>query len=290
MDDIAFLLKSFRGDYVYYKHLIETYTKYNSDHIPLYVVVPKEDLDLFKVDYKDINVLSENELLKQDKYLYNRKISMGYINQQIIKLSFWEMGLCKNYFCIDSDCYFIKFFHKSDFLKKEDEPYTIVYDDRELMTAPYYYAMYGKNRDRYNRIIKSELEFEEEVNLFSCHGFGILSSKVLRSLKYDFLDAKNLSYRDIIMKAPVEFTWYNYFLQKSNVIRIYPASPLIKAYHTEKQMNEELKRGVTESSLRRYYIGVVINSNFGKTSGYCSLDDVGDLEKETMLRWRKIFK
>ena len=37
-------------------------------------------------------------------------IRPGYINQEIVKLAFWEKGLCENYFCMDSDGVFIRNF------------------------------------------------------------------------------------------------------------------------------------------------------------------------------------
>ncbi len=35
-------------------------------------------------------------------------IRPGYINQEIVKLAFWELGLTENYFCVDSDAVFVR--------------------------------------------------------------------------------------------------------------------------------------------------------------------------------------
>lgn len=274
MKDLVFMLKTYKGDYIYYRQLVETFLKFNADKIPLYVVVPKEDMELFYINNECIYIICEEDIPGVQKNQVGTKYPLGYLNQEIIKLAFWELGLCKNYFCIDADCYFIRYFHKKDFLYKNAEPYTVFYDDTELMAAPYYYNAYGKSREIYNRIIRDELGGDDGQKFFSCHGFAVISSIVMRDMKMHFLEVKGLCYADLINKAPLEFTWYNYYLQKSKIINIYPVSPLMKTYHTQKQLEEEKLRGVRECDLRRYYIGIVLNSNFGREKGFFSYEDM----------------
>ena len=269
VEDIVFLLKSYRKDIEYYHKLVDSFIRFNADNIKMYVVVPEDDCELFKVDDDNIHILNEKTLIGSDNYVSKTCFSKGYIDQQIIKLSFWELGLCENYFCIDTDSTFIKYFHKADFINALGVPYTIFYDDCELMTDPKYYAEYGKARMRYNTIIRDYLDIADDDYLFSCHGFAIISSRVMQSFKEKVLEVRKVTYRDLLEKAPIEFTWYNYWLQKSRVIAIYPKSPLFKTYHTKKQFLIDVDKGVTKKELLRYYLGIVINSNFGRgNDGY----------------------
>lgn len=274
MDDLVFMLKTYKEDYAYYKRLIDTFLKYNVDHIRLYVVVPEKDMQLFQVAEEEIIVIKEESLpVAYFKKKYNG-FAQGYLNQQIVKLSFWELGLCENYFCIDVDCYFIKNFYRKDFIYRGDTPYTIFYDDRELLAKPFYYKVTGKNREKYNRIIANELQVDKE-GLKSCHGFAILSSRVLENFKTEFLDKKGWDYRNIIAKAPLEFTWYNYWLLKNRKINVYGIAPLMKCYHTKEQLLSDIRDNVSVNDIKRYYIGIVVNSRFGKDLKLYRYEDAG---------------
>ena len=89
MDDLVFMLKTYKEDYAYYKRLIDTFLKYNVDHIRLYVVVPEKDMQLFQVAEEEIIVIKEESLpVAYFKKKYNG-FAQGYLNQQIVKLSFW---------------------------------------------------------------------------------------------------------------------------------------------------------------------------------------------------------
>ena len=61
MDSIAFLLKTYREDYCYYRELISSFQRYNADSIRLYVVVPKDDAGLFENDDPLITTIYESK-------------------------------------------------------------------------------------------------------------------------------------------------------------------------------------------------------------------------------------
>lgn len=289
MEKIAFLLKTYKDDHIYYKRLVETFFKYNVDHIKLYVVVPQKDIHLFRMEDPLIEVIGEENLPVNYFQKKCNGFSPGYLNQQIVKLAFWELGLCENYFCIDADCYFIKNFYVSDFIYQDNIPYSIFWDDRELMEKPYYYEGYGKARERYNRIICNELQADKRL-MKSCHGCAIFSRHVLESFKNEFLSKKGWDYRDIIAKAPLEFTWYNYWLLKSHTIEIYEKVPLVKYYHTTKQLLTDICHNVSIWNLRKYYIGVIVQSNFGKSSGIYDYEEACNNKKWLMITLAKEIK
>ena len=51
-------------------------------------------------------------------------LSAGYINQEIVKLCFWETGLADNYLCLDSDAEFVRDFHVVRLHGRCDRPRT----------------------------------------------------------------------------------------------------------------------------------------------------------------------
>lgn len=274
-DKLVFLLPSYIGDIKYVDRLVDSYIKYNVDNIPLYIIVPECDLESFiKYRIDNIKVLTEEsisgEYLVHDNSIHG--IRPGYINQEIIKLSFWEQRLCENYFCLDSDGEFIRNFYISDFMYDDATPYTILVEDNELVVEPEYYKKYWVEREKLIRLIQKEVGLID-TRVLTCHGFAILSCKVLESLKYGFLIPKKIEYKDALNISPYEFSWYNMWLQKTKTIPIKLKEPIFKYFHHKHHHLEYLKKGITLNDISRGYIGVVINSNYSREYGVVSYED-----------------
>lgn len=265
MYNFAFLLKTYERDFLYARRLLNSFEKYNRDKIHCYVVVPEESekklIDsLDETTKKNLSFIIEEEFDGLVKESING-INEGYINQEIIKLSFWEKGLCKNYCCLDSDAEFIRDFYIDDFMYDDDIPYTVLIEDKDLKADPYYYHSFWKDREKALQKIQQELEYKPR-KLLTCHGFQNFSSVVLNDFKNNFMEIKGFSYVDIMKISPYEFTWYNIWLQKSKVIEIYPCEPIFKTFHMKHQLSNSWASGVTIDDIARSYVGIVINSNY----------------------------
>ena len=272
MHTFAMLLKSFADDFDYAQRLIASFRKFNADGVHLYCVVPAADLTRFAVlGGPDLTVLSESEL---GQYLVDRPVHgmrAGYINQEIVKLAFWELELTANYFCVDSDAEFIRPFYRSDFMADEHTPYTVLVEDNELKVEPRYYREYWQQREIELRRIQELVGLDSKV-VRTCHGHQIFSAKVLKSFKSDFLAPRGWAYADALEAAPYEFTWYNMWLQKNRTIEIHQREPLVKVFHNESQHLEYVMRGVTTADIARGYLAVVVNSNYSRDLGLISTD------------------
>lgn len=277
MHKLAILVVTYIKDLEYVERLIKSYKNYNADKIPLYLVVPESDLKAFeKFADDDIEILTLESIsndLVHDRSVFGFR--PGYVNQQIIKLAFWEKGLCENYFCMDSDGEFIRNFFISDFMYDDDTPFTILVEDNELAVEPEYYRDYWREREKLIRLIQQEVGLVDK-RMLTCHGFAILSSKVLESLHDNYLLPNNLTYRDLLSKAPYEFSWYNMWLQKDKTIPIEFREHIVKYFHHKNHHLEYLQRGVTLQDIARGYIGIVINSNFSRKYGVVSYES-GDM-------------
>ena len=277
MNKIAILVKTYIGDINYVKRLIPSFNKFNVDNIPLYIIVPKADLSSFKRFIgRNIKLFSDESITKD--LVYDNSIlgiRPGYINQEIIKLAFWEKHLCKNYFCMDSDGVFIRKFYISDFMYDENIPYTIIDQDNELMVDPEYFKKHWVERERSIKCIQKTIGLIDK-RMLTCHGFAIFSSEVLQSFHKKYLLPNNLKYKDILRISPYEFSWYNMWLQKDKTIRIEFKTPLIKFFHQKSQHLDYLKRGITIKDIARGYIGYNINSNYSRGYGVVSYSD-GDV-------------
>jgi hypothetical protein len=241
--------------------------KHNIDEIKLFVIVDPEDLFLFMdlespivrvMSLIDLHVetLSQNQ---QSARFFDT--TPGYINQQIVKLSFWETRLCENYLCLDSDGEFIRDFSLEDFMYDEETPFTVGIEDKDLIADPYWYSVWGKGKEEKIANIKSFLGMDNIKNVKTCHGFQIMSAKYLEILKETIMKPRQMSYIDLLAIAPMEFAWYNLFLHKQ-CFNIHYVEPFFKCYHYSTQYLIDKMLGIRNQDIARSYVGLVVNGNF----------------------------
>ncbi len=258
------MLKSYRGDVPLAQRLIESFNRYNTELIPLTIVVPREDVALFEpLANTQINVLDESVFSENLATEPFGDMRLGYINQQIVKLAFWEQDVYDDYLVLDSDMVFIRPFHRSEFMFDDDTPFSVLVEDNDLQTDARYFAEHWRSRSEHLTRIKETVGLHDTRTL-TCHNHQVFSARVLRSLTEDFMEPNGYSYVDLIRMAPYEFSWYNFWLQKSEVIPVVVREPFVKMLHHEGQHLEYAIRGTTLDDLSRGYVGLVINSSFAR--------------------------
>jgi hypothetical protein len=265
MASIGLLVKSYRGDLPYAERLIASLDRYNVTNVPTWVVVPEEDLPMFaQFANPHREVISQSVL---GKHLVDGPIGdlrTGYANQEIVKLSFWELGLVDNYFTLDSDAIIVRDFDRNDFMFDDDTPFTILVEDNDLKVDRDYYNQYWQSREASLRIIQTEVGLNDP-RILTCHGHQIMSGTVLRSLRDEFLNPRGWTYRDMLAVSPYEYSWYNFWLQAKQPIPIKIREPLIKVLHSAEQHVHYAMANVTLDDVARGYLGIVVNSNFART-------------------------
>lgn len=275
MHKFVFLLKTYQDDVLYVRRLIDSIITYNKDNIPLYVVCPDADVACFQQICRPLcaTILPEplfSKYLATDfvKLKYeNVSIRPGYINQEIIKLSFWELGVAENYLCVDSDAEFIRNFYISDFIAPNGVPYTFLTEDRALLLDSYYYTLCSwetrkKRIDDICRVINYAPPYFE-----TSHGNVTFNATVLEHMYRNFMQKNSLTYIDLLSISPYEFSWYNMWLKKNKIIPVHKREPVILYFHHENQLKNYKSAGVTLSDLARAYVGIVVNSNFQHNRG-----------------------
>ena len=263
----AMMLKTYALDLEYAQRLISSFHAHNVDGLHLFCVVPQSEHHLFAAFEADtVSIMTEAPFEKYFTAEDVDGIRPGYINQEIVKLAFWELGLADNYFCVDSEAVFIRDFRLSDFIAPDGFPYTVLVEDKELLVEPEYYGRYWKSREEGHRVIATAISLQDPI-IRTCHGHQTFSSAVLRDFKEQFLDTRDWTYLDALNVSPYEFTWYNLWLQKSHVIPIHQREPFVKVFHHERQHLEYLIRGTSQEDIARAYLAVVVNSNFSRSLG-----------------------
>lgn len=270
---IAILLKSYAGDLAYAERLISSIRKHNVTSIPLYVVVPDQDVEEFVALVGNLGqVIPESHF---GSHLVTEPVagfSAGYINQEIVKLAFWEAGLADNYFSVDSDAQFIRDFTAADFLADETTPFTLMTEDADLRVEPGYYRDTWQTRAAALERLRSTIGYGGTWPL-TVHGHAIFSSVALRSFKEDFLDPRGWDYVDALAIAPYEPSWYTAWVLHARPIPIVRREPIVKTFHTSTQHLEYVLRGVQEADVARGFVAVVVNSNFSRGEGVVPLQE-----------------
>ena len=273
MSTFAILVKSHAPDAPYVQRLLTSFHRHNADSIDLYLVVPDTDVPLFApLTGPLVSLVPESDF---SDHLVTEPLSgyaTGYINQEIVKLAFWETGLADNYLCLDSDAEFIRDFRISDFMADDDTPYTFLSEDAELRVEPEYYAEHWQAREPRLRRIQQEIGLDED-RLLTVHGHAVFSTAVLRAFHERFLTPRNWDYADALAIAPLEPTWYSMWLQRDRTIPVIPREPVIKTFHNATQHLDYVLRGLTSDDVARGYVAVVVNSNYSRGHGVLSFGD-----------------
>jgi hypothetical protein len=268
MDRIALLLKSYGPDRAYARRLIDSFHRHNADQLTLFCVVPRDDVPSFAPLASDtVTVLAEEDVAGAHLVSEGAHgLSAAYLNQEIVKLSFWETEAAANVFCVDSDAVFIRPFGAADFMRDETTPYSVLVQDKDLEVEPRYYREHWRGRAESIRRIMTLVGLDDPI-MRTCHGHQVFSSGVLQSFRDVFLAPRGWGYADALRESPYEFSWYNMWLQKARVIPIHAIEPLVKVFHNEDQHLASIVEGVTVDDIARAYIAVVVNSNYSRGLG-----------------------
>jgi len=264
VENLALMLKSFSGDFELAKRCIYSFNQFNIEGLNLFLVVPESDASQFsELAGAKVTIVSEQPIESYFVHESVNGIRPGYINQEIVKLGFWELNLAQNYLCVDSDAEFIRPFTESDFMFDASTPFSVLVQDLELAVEPEYFTQYWRSRSEQLIKIADYVGLDSRV-ILTCHGHTVFSAKILKDFKDSFLTPRGWSYADALEVAPYEFSWYNMWLQKCQLIDIHPREPWFKVFHHENQHLEYVMRGITLADIARGYLGVVVNSSFAR--------------------------
>jgi hypothetical protein len=258
MENLVLYCKTFHRDIELVKRLVDSINQFNVDAIKTYISVPKRDLKLF------LAANLENVNLIEDELVYEGHVK-GWLQQQIVKSSFYKLNIATNWVCIDSDAFFIKPFYISDFIYKDDIPYTIIHEQKELFswTANNFNLLGFDPKESFTEDRKKIMNvFERNGRIYD---FGpaptIWSSKVWLDLENQYMIPNNLTLQQLIEYCPSEFTWYGETLLRFNTIPLYPAEPLFKVFHYKQQIDEFSRLNLSVEALSKNYLGIILQSN-----------------------------
>jgi len=265
MKDIAFFIKSHRPDLILVQRLLDSISKHNRDQIRVFISVPGDDVLAFQdlsQRFTDVSVLSDDHfgIPRVDRKIWG--FAPGYITQQLVKLSVQHLSEAWNYLILDSDTYFIRDFETKDFIAPDGTGLTAFAEDGDLVADPAYIP-FAERRAMKIGLIADRLGVPA-LSRTTCHNNTVFQDSVLHNF-HDWCRSEGLSLLDLMAIAPVEFTWYNFFLVKHCPERLVRTEPFIRMVHTRSEYRRLVAAGFSHESFRRSYLGVCLNSGWAGT-------------------------
>jgi hypothetical protein len=265
LKDFVLYCKSYSGDFLRLKNLLESIKRHNIDQIPFYISTPSSERGfleevLGKQNYvwiADEDIIAANPKASLDQYL----AMPGGLSQQIVKAEFWRLGLAENYLCLDSDSKFIRDFRQSDFVNNDKVPYTVLHQNKELFQM-------ADNRGHIKVERDLRVEAERVKALFGRSGPNFYgapspfnwSARVWKSLDQEYLQPQGMTIWNLITPEFPESLIYCEALLKYRAIPVIAIEPLFRAYHYDWQYFLMKRLGETEEKMARHYLGVIYQS------------------------------
>ena len=258
---------TFSRDLLRTVRMVESVTRHNVTKIPFYISVPNEEVPLFQEKLKayPVTIFGEQEIFRANPKLDIKKLYEvpGGIRQQVIKSEFWRLGKSENYLVLDADCVFIRDFDESDFIAKDNIPYSVIHEGRDLLQST---DQFGPKKTRQHFLADREPIKAAIGRSGITYDYGyapfLWSAKVWKSFDDNYLTPKKINFLDAILHCGSEFTWYGESLVNYQAIPIYPREQLFKHYHYENQLWIDKVLGYSEKHLSKDYLGVVYQSNW----------------------------
>ncbi|WP_286818975.1 DUF6492 family protein [Desulfobacter sp. UBA2225] len=273
MDNLVLFCKSYSKDMLRAKRLAESVQRFNCDKLPLFMCVPGCDLDTFKRCFEgiDCKFLTDEQVLFESSKRNGElpRLYPPHLLQQLIKLEFWRLGLCRNYVWIDSDSYFIRPFDLTDFMVDAETPYLI---QEEFSVDHAKQKWQGISKKEMEKRIKRNIALVEKFRrLFNNSGpfynFGggmpiVWSMKVLENFNKEYLKPRKMPIYEILFKYPCETHLYGEYLHNSQVIPVHGKIHMFKSYLYLDEFIKSQMEGENEYSIAQSYLGICIQSNW----------------------------
>jgi hypothetical protein len=265
MNPLALYCKSYSTDLRRVVRLMQSIERFNQTHIPVYVSVPEVELPLFReyLGTTSAQLISDESILQASPRLKLDLVARmhGAVAQQVVKSEFWRLGLTESYVCLDSDAVFIRPFSSQDFLASDGYPYTVLDEAHDLLEGA---MQHGRRRivdDFMREATSMQQTFGRHGRRYSFGPFPLVwHRKVWESLETNYLQPRNMSFADAIAQTPIESRWYGESLLAYQAIPLHPCQALFKVYHYAWQLDQEIRRGITQDELSALYCGVIYQS------------------------------
>jgi hypothetical protein len=254
MPALCLYCKSFSTDLKRVVRLADSVSRFNADHLPFVVSIPRVVLPLFRehLSGSDVTLIADEEIVRANRRLDAERVANlpGSISQQIVKSEFWRLGLSDAYLCLDSDSIFIRPFRMDEYLASDGTPYTVMTEAHELLFDA---LSRGKAAviENFHREARTLQDIFRRVG--RPYSFGpmpmVWHRAVWESLESRYLRPQSMTFADAIELAPLESRWYGEALLRYRAVELRPCEPFFKVYHYAWQFSGVIYQSSWERNL-----------------------------------------
>jgi len=152
--NVGFFCKSYRGDFIPLRQLLETFHAHNPEDLQLTLSLPDNDRVLFESAFsesrRNVRIVADESYCGEDLSRFP-----GWHAQQICKLMSWRVMEADHYAVLDSDCYLIRDIRRADL-----EP-TLIY--KNVACASYLRTVLKPENSNLVRYLRDELTIGPEL-------------------------------------------------------------------------------------------------------------------------------
>jgi hypothetical protein len=265
MKPFVLYCKSYKTDLKRVIRLAQSIRLFNTEKLPFYVSVTKNELPLFREHLGGLGVelLTDEEIIKASPRLDAEQIRNmpGSHSQQVVKSEFWRLGQSQAYLCLDSDALFIRPFGAADFMAPDGTPYTVIDESHESLEEA---LRNNRGRAITNYIVEADTMQQLFCRTSRRYSFGPFPlawhRDVWESLDTQYLQPRNMSFADAIAKVPIESRWYGEALLAYKAIPLLPCQPFFKVYHYAWQFDQDRRKNIKPEQLAQLYSGFIYQS------------------------------
>ena len=262
MKPFVLYCKSYSTDLKRVVRLAQSVQEFNQESIPFHVSVPREELPLFAAHLADFGaVLHADEDILQTIGEVNLSQMPGSVVQQIVKSSFWRLGISTSYACIDSDSFFVRTFGEADFIAPDGSPYTMLDEGHDLLEDALRHKKPRIAQTFYQEATLVQKLFGRIGRTYSFGPFPLVWHRaVWESLDTQYLQPRGMNFADAIALAPIESRWYGEALLCFKAVPLLPCQALLKVYHYAWQHDQDRKAGFGVQDIAKLYCGIIYQS------------------------------
>ena len=262
---------SYRNDFEQCKLLTESIEKFVPKDIEHYIIIPKEDLELFNtIKQERTRFLFQEDFMPKwlkplpftgGKWFYSFRTYpvRGWIRQQMVKLGICEVIDSDYYIVIDSDCFFLKEFNPKNFIKDSKLP---MYREPEEQLSEMF--------STWNKISFKLLGKDEDTEDNACYvGFIMFWSRsTLRKLKDELERVNNQSWMRLICNQLrfSEYTLYGNYVSRvlgiENTDQFFEERNYTVSFWEERPYSKE-ELFELKSTVKDHHYGAMISAKSG---------------------------
>ena len=257
MHEFAVMLKGNLPELAFVERFIESWMKFDSACVPIFVIVSDSDCQHFTDTLSGRAHVIEESLVTRFMFAgHAGSVTSESVDDQAMMLAVGELHLARQYLWADSHAVMLRQFDLDDFFAAPGLPYVFLSEHAESRVDVESFDALWATRDAQLNDLRRILGLPP-VPLRTCRIMGILSDDQLAGLRA-FWGSQQLTYTTAMGVCPDAMAWYTFWLEREGYASAVEREPIFKEVRSESQLFNYFLKEESLSDLARGYVGAVL--------------------------------